>query len=81
MVARALRVPYRQPQANTSGYRSPMSEESTSVESPARAGFLAFLWRTKLFWLPPILLALLSLLALYFLAGGNDVVAPFVYDL
>ena len=43
--------------------------------------FFGWLWRWKAYWLPPILLALLLLVALYYLAEKSDVAAPFVYDL
>lgn len=55
-------------------------EEHGEASSPP-TGFTGFLWRTKYYWLPPILLALLLLAALYYMAGESDVVAPFVYDL
>ena len=47
----------------------------------SRNTFFGFVWRAKLFWMPPLLLALLLLALLYFLAGKSNVVAPFVYDL
>jgi len=62
------------------------SATSKPVEQPKGASAprdvpQGFLRRTIFFWLPPLLLALLLLLALYLLAGKSDVVAPFVYDL
>lgn len=41
---------------------------------------LAFLWRERLWWMIPILLALVAT-ALLVLIGSNPVVAPFVYTL
>ena len=58
-----------------------MAEEPHTTDTPARPGFLRFVWRAKKFWLPPIVLAALLLALLYYLAGKSDVVAPFVYDL
>ena len=58
-----------------------MSEEPPATGSSARAGIPGFLWRSKKFWLPPIVLAVILLILLYVLAGKSGVVAPFVYDL
>lgn len=58
-----------------------MSEETPAPNTPPRTGILPALWRAKWYWLPPIVLALILLVALYLLAGGGGVVAPFVYDL
>lgn len=41
---------------------------------------LAFLWRERLWWMIPILLAVLAVAALV-LFSSNPVVAPFVYTL
>ncbi len=41
----------------------------------------AFLRVRKKFWLAPIILTLLLLAALFFLAAGSGVVAPFLYAL
>ena len=41
---------------------------------------LAFLWRERLWWMIPILIALI-LVALLVLLGSNPAVAPFVYVL
>ena len=41
---------------------------------------LAFLWRQRLWWMIPILLALV-VVALLVLLGSNPAVAPFVYVL
>jgi len=41
---------------------------------------LAFLWRERLWWMIPILLALLAVAALVLL-GSSPAVAPFVYVL
>ena len=41
---------------------------------------LAFLWRERLWWMIPILIALV-LIALLVVFGGNTAVAPFVYVL
>jgi membrane glycosyltransferase len=41
---------------------------------------LAFLWRERLWWMIPILIALI-LVALLVVLGSNPAVAPFVYVL
>ncbi len=41
---------------------------------------LAFLWRERLWWMIPILIALILIAALVLL-GSNPAVAPFVYVL
>jgi hypothetical protein len=56
-------------------------EASQAAASNVQNPFIGFLWRTKLFWIPPLLLALLMLVLLYLLVGKSDVVAPFTYDL
>ncbi len=43
-------------------------------------GLLRFLWRERLWWMIPMLLALAAVAALIVL-GSNPAVAPFVYTL
>jgi len=66
-----------------------MSDEHAATDpSPAErrearktwgARLSGFLWRTKKFWMPPLLLALFLLALLYYAAGKSNVIAPFVY--
>lgn len=41
---------------------------------------LSFLWRRKLYWLLPMIIAL-SLIVVFVLLASNPVTAPFVYPL